>query len=455
MQWRLQSRLPRPKMAEAEQIDLTGDDGAAQPQPAEPDPWVCSANDAVRLQLVSIGATQIATSIAGGDAARGDAGGTRPPPFAPRYTHQVFRPDETIHGYQGLSITLSYNAASLASRFDVAFDSKRQGDAGEVDDVEGRLTELLGEGRAATDPEFAAACEPVGEIVHTYERHGVAYEVRRANLGAPRAREHNERLTSLLLLFVDGASGIDGSDPLWVVFTCYQRPVGGSAPTVAGFTTVYPFNRMVRGEMKEIFRLSQMLVLPPYQRGGHGAEMLKVVYREGRSRGSHEVSIEDPGPEMELCRLATDARNAAAAPALLPPQEAGAAEGQALDWGQLPAFVASARPALLLTPGAATAVFELAVLSSVDQSDAEAVKGFRLAVKGRLFREDEELRCVPDVDARKAELQRRYEELLARYNSVLQRTGPLRLRRPGDEPAKRRDTFVREERPAARQKLLE
>ena len=430
-------------MAEAEQIDLTGDDTApvAQEQaqqPEEPDPWVCSANDAVRLRLVS-------------------DEGAPPPPFAPRFTHQVFRPDETIHGYQGLSITLSYNAASLASRYDVAFDSKRQGDVGEVDDVEGRLTELLGEGRSATEAEFAAACEPVGEVVHTYERHGVAYEVRRANLGAPRAREHNERLTSLLLLFVDGASGIDGSDPLWVVFTCYQLPAGGGAPTVAGFTTVYPFNRMVRGEMKEIFRLSQMLVLPPYQRGGHGAEMLKVVYREGRSRGSHEVSIEDPGPEMELCRLATDARNAAAAPALLPPREAGAAteEGRALDWGQLPAFVASARQALLLTPGAATALYELAVLSSIDQSDTEAVKGFRLAVKGRLFREDEELRCVPDVDARKAELQRRFEELLARYNSVLQRTGPLRLRRPGDEPAKRRDTFVREERPASRQKLLE
>ena len=149
-------------MAEAEQIDLTGDDGAAHPQPAEPDPWVCSANDAVRLQLVSIGAAEAAIAS---DATL---------PFAPRYTHQVFRPDETIHGYQGLSITLSYNAASLASRYDVAFDSKRQDDTGEVDDVEGRLTELLGEGRSATEAEFAAACEPVGEVVHTYERHGVA-----------------------------------------------------------------------------------------------------------------------------------------------------------------------------------------------------------------------------------------------------------------------------------------
>ena len=97
-------------MAEAEQIDLTGDDGAAQPppppQPAEPDPWVCSANDAMRLQLVSIGAAKAAIAS---DATL---------PFAPRYTHQVFRPDETIHGYQGLSITLSYNAASLASRYD-------------------------------------------------------------------------------------------------------------------------------------------------------------------------------------------------------------------------------------------------------------------------------------------------------------------------------------------------
>jgi hypothetical protein len=49
---------------------------------------------------------------------------------------------------------------------------------------------------------------------------------------------------------------------------------------------------MVAGQLVERYRLSQILVLPPYQRGGHGSEMLQAVYREGRARDSFEIAVE-------------------------------------------------------------------------------------------------------------------------------------------------------------------
>ncbi len=313
--------------------------------------------------------------------------------------------------YAGLNIELEYNASTLAVRSRVSYSECCE----PADDLESPLAQLLGTGRVESAEDFAAPAPPVGDVVHEYTRQGcggaVVFEVRRATFTDVAARELNSRITSLMLLFVDGASGIDESDHKWLTLTCYERRTAGP-PHVVGYTTIYPFSVVLPGGigLVERFRLSQILVLPPYQRGGHGAELLNCVYREARARGSHEVAIEDPGPDMMRCQLSTNLHNAASAGLLADPTM--------FCWQCKEKFVTAARETLLLAAPAATALFELCMLALLDQTDEEALRGFRLALKARLFKTDEQLLEL-EVDARKEELALRYEECFGRYSVVL------------------------------------
>ena len=90
----------------------------------------------------------------------------------------------------------------------------------------------------------------------------------RSTFGEERARAHNRRLTSLVMMFVDGASAIDESDPRWICLTCYKAARSKEAQpsfTMVGYVTLYPFVAMVGGQLGERLRLSQILILPPYQ----------------------------------------------------------------------------------------------------------------------------------------------------------------------------------------------
>lgn len=371
----------------------------SSPQPRQQ--CVCDANQAVTVRLLDPDREREAAGSVGSDDRC----------FHPTYTHQVFNAEEKITGYVGLGIDLEYNASTLAVRSRITYSERCE----PADDLETALAQLLGTARVSSSDGFLAPAPPVGEVVHTYTRQSageqVAFEVRRATFAEAAARELNSRITSLLLLFVDGASSIDESDHKWLTLTCYERRAAGP-PRVVGYTTVYPFSVVLPGGvgLVERFRLSQILVLPPYQRGGHGAELLNCVYREAMARGSHEVAIEDPGPDMMRCQLSTNVHNAASAGLL--------ADASSFVWQCKDKFVTVARKALLLAAPAATALFELCMLALLDQTDDEALRAFRLALKSRLFKEDEQLLEL-EVDARKEELALRYEECFERYSVVL------------------------------------
>lgn len=55
-----------------------------------------------------------------------------------------------------------------------------------------------------------------------------------------------------------------------------------------GYTTVYNFYAFPD---KTRLRLSQILVLPPYQRQGVGRQMLEAVYKLAISRGALDVAV--------------------------------------------------------------------------------------------------------------------------------------------------------------------
>ena len=83
-----------------------------------------------------------------------------------------------------------------------------------------------------------------------------------------RARLLNKRVQIMTLLYIDGASYINTAELGWRGFFLYRHNMRTNTFALLGFCTAYEFwhyTDQIR------FRISQMLIFPPYQRRGHGS----------------------------------------------------------------------------------------------------------------------------------------------------------------------------------------
>ena len=55
-------------------------------------------------------------------------------------------------------------------------------------------------------------------------------------------------------------------------------------------------------------RLSQIIVLPPFQRQGLGGRMLEAVRAHATAHTFHDITVEDPTPQLQRLRDAADVR---------------------------------------------------------------------------------------------------------------------------------------------------
>ena len=82
--------------------------------------------------------------------------------------------------------------------------------------------------------------------------------------------DYNTRLQILFIFFIDGASFIE-EDHNWRVYLLYKKEDG--LHKLIGLTTVYTFFQEIKTCR---FRISQFLILPPYQRKGFGMHLISV-----------------------------------------------------------------------------------------------------------------------------------------------------------------------------------
>lgn len=148
----------------------------------------------------------------------------------------------------------------------------------------------------------------IPSVDHSFKE-TISYEVYRGGFTDPLMRAYHARLQFFLLFFIDRSSYINDSDPVWEVILLFQKRVtalagaakgaaaaagaNGTVTTyhIVGYTTLYKF-LAYPSDWK--MRLSQILILPPYQRSGHGQKLLQLVYAEAEKRNMIEVNIEDP-----------------------------------------------------------------------------------------------------------------------------------------------------------------
>lgn len=97
------------------------------------------------------------------------------------------------------------------------------------------------------------------------------------NIFEPGFKDFHQRFEPILIFYIEGANFIDMEDDKWsVVYIYEEKSVGDQfAYTLAGMCTMYNF---YKNPYSNRCRISQMMILPSYQKLGLGTHLLTTIY---------------------------------------------------------------------------------------------------------------------------------------------------------------------------------
>lgn len=140
-----------------------------------------------------------------------------------------------------------------------------------------------------------------------------------------------------------------------------------------GYTTVYLYYAYPQHNRP---RISQMLVLPPYQGMGIGAQFVQVVYNKFHGDPKViDITVEDPSDDFRRVRNFVDAKLCKDLPAFSPVN---------LQQGFNNSMVVAAKEKCKINPRQCRIVYEILRLNATDLDNPDEYQAYRLAVKKRL-----------------------------------------------------------------------
>jgi len=249
-------------------------------------------------------------------------------------------------------------------------------------------------------------------------------------------RSYHQRLQFWLMFYIDAASFIDIDDDSWRFFLLFEKSSaegGGHKYSVAGYITVYEYYAYGRTKNMKRPRISQMLILPPYQRQGLGANLLNTLYRNYHSDSSVvDITVEDPSDNFIRLRDFVDTQNCLKIPAF---------SKEKVLAGFTEEMSSAAASQLKLCKKQARRIYEIVRLHYTSRADAAQYKEYREVVKRRLnapFKREqtqleklkralkpEELNTVminfTDREQRLEMLEKQFVELESHYLKVLEK----------------------------------
>ncbi|EIW85488.1 acyl-CoA N-acyltransferase [Coniophora puteana RWD-64-598 SS2] len=272
--------------------------------------WTTDSNTALHLSLVrgSKDASVLAPNESYTD-------------FHPTFTYPIYGEDEKIYGYKDLVIDLRFTSGSLAYFLSVRHSGKLT--ASNVDDPEATLQDFIPE--CEKDEKVfsyqvekdAASFRPYGKCIYEYTRNiggsEVEFEVYHATFATPGFKEYHQRMQLFILLYIEAGSYIDDEEDGWEFVVLYEKRKrtsssgpGDVAYHFVGYSSLYNFYcypEQVR------MRLSQFVILPPFQRKGHGSELYASIRKYVLADPTiAELTVEDPAEAFEDLRDVCDLR---------------------------------------------------------------------------------------------------------------------------------------------------
>ncbi|GFQ73880.1 histone acetyltransferase type B catalytic subunit [Trichonephila clavata] len=336
------------------------------------DQYVCSANEVINFKFVSY-----AKDI------DDDSNG-----FKPEYTHQFFGDSENIFGYIGLHINMIYSSCRLTPFFSMSYREKvKPSKTGgiEADNVHKIICDKQ-ELEPSTDLDAfveslkdESSFEPFGELLGSFSiengEEEESYSIYKADNTAPGFLEYHQRMQTLILWFIDAASYIDEEDERWDYFILHQCVKDGDKKLYpfVGYATVY---RYYAYPLKIRPRISQMLVLPSYQKRGLGTKLLENICDwYVKDPEVLDVTVEDPSEEFIRIRDFIDCKRCEVLPSF---------SKEILRKGFSTDMLEEARESFKINKKQARRVYEILRLKNTDVHNQEEYRAYRLDVKNRL-----------------------------------------------------------------------
>ena len=118
-------------------------------------------------------------------------------------------------------------------------------------------------------------------------------------------------MQSFSLLFIEAATYINEKEPYWEIYWLFNK----KTKECLGYVTTYKYwnyNGHESFDSKAYQRtyrkrISQFLILPPYQGKGHGSKLYKCIYNSWKGDSSvTEVTVEDPNESFDDLRDLND-----------------------------------------------------------------------------------------------------------------------------------------------------
>lgn len=267
--------------------------------------------------------------------------------FNPQFTYPIFGEAESIFGYKDLEIGLRYTAHDLKPNLQISYGSKFKsvGDTSALD-LHTELRDCLPPAAfennfedSVKKDETAKNWTPPGELVKSYTRNTETYEVWASSLSDPRMKELVRNIQIFIYFFIEGGQYLDLDDVDWTldrwrIYLVYRKAAQVSVPQASpysfiGYATTYRFYRFLAPdrntktsslldpyppeepikakELSSRLRISQFLILPNYQRGGHGSALYESIYTEAMADPTVlELTVEDPSEEFDKLRDVND-----------------------------------------------------------------------------------------------------------------------------------------------------
>jgi len=302
-------------------------------------PFVIDANKSLRFRLIRT-ADDLNAAIKDDDAERSRGADDDDEPitqswskFPPEMCHQVYGEQENIFGYKGLKIDLWLTADSMKGYLRMKADETLTAEKCEgvspdpvikpmlellapdqatesLEEFQSQVTKGDASGEKSFQPfgskiaEFKVDSKDTGEVSN--------FEVYQSTISDQGFKDYHERFQFFIMFYIDAASYIDVDDDKWIFFTLFERyksSDGGSTRyAFAGYLTAYRYFAYPENQRP---RISQMLILPPFQRKGLGAKLLDSVCRSFWNRNKVvDITVEDPSDDMIRLRDYVDTVNA-------------------------------------------------------------------------------------------------------------------------------------------------
>eukprot|EP00049_Salpingoeca_infusionum_P012374 m.226201 g.226201 ORF g.226201 m.226201 type:complete len:476 (-) comp15165_c0_seq2:497-1924(-) len=317
---------------EEQQGNVDVEEDVEEDEEEELDPYVCWADKSIHIGLL-----QTSTDVPSLTT------------FTPEFTHQVVGESEKVVGYEGLDIQLLYSAGALTPFLSMnyeecitdedpyaqpedplpmirewlpadgimtsrdAFLAKVDADATEFRPLPSLVplsVESASMAGSAPSVESSGSASSSAALVEARNDNDT-YELTVVGSEVEGFKEYHARAQTFCIWYIESASFLDLEDDKWRVIYLYKKqtsPDGkGSTYSLLGFVSIYLYYAYPENVRP---RISQVIVLPPYQRQGHGKRLLRAAYQYGMTLDNLvDITVEDPAPSFTKLRDVVDLEN--------------------------------------------------------------------------------------------------------------------------------------------------